>query len=156
MSLPQAKEHTGAAETGPLELFCSPLGIPQHTSLCLIPSLSLVQAALQGVLQGSLAGFKQAELCKREACITGALITNSWAVSSRLILLPCEEGTNHIKGTAMPSPTKQALLQPPASGGTSHCAHNVIQLQLRTRPGSCHSSGGVSKQICDSNPFLKL
>lgn len=74
MSL-QAKEHTGAAETGPLELFCSPLGIPHHTSLCLI--LSLVQAGLQGALQGSLAGFKQAELCKREACITGALITNS-------------------------------------------------------------------------------
>lgn len=40
MSL-QAKEHTGGAGTGPLELFCSPLGIPHHTCLSLIPSLSL-------------------------------------------------------------------------------------------------------------------
>lgn len=56
----------------------------------------------------------------------------------------------------MPNPTKQALFQPPAFGGTSHCAHNMIQLQLGTRPGSCHSSDSLSKQIHDSSPFLKL
>lgn len=93
MSL-KTKEHTGGARTGPLELFCS----PHHTTLaCLIPSLSGCRQPCKVCSRGSLAAWKQAELCKREACITGALITNWWAVSSRLILLPCEEAINHIK-----------------------------------------------------------
>lgn len=68
MSL-QAKEHTGGAGTGPLELFCSPVGIPPTLASVSWPPFLWVQAGLQGVLQ-------QAKLCKREACITGAL-TNS-------------------------------------------------------------------------------
>lgn len=53
----------------------------------------------------------------------------------------------------MPSPTKQALLQPPAFGGTSHCAHNVIQLQLGNKARLLPLSDSVSKQIHDSSHF---
>lgn len=48
-----------------------------HLSVSHPLPLSGCRQACKVCSRGSLAGLKQAELCKREACITGALITNS-------------------------------------------------------------------------------
>lgn len=129
---------------------CFPLLTTPH--LPVSHPLSLwVQAALQGVLQRQ-SGCMEAGRALQKGSLHNRSSNNKLVSSKFQIDSPAlwRGYKPHQGGKAMPSPTKQALLQPPALGDTSHCAHNVIQLQLRA------SQAPATLLTMGANRFMRI